>query len=96
LTKNAQNDINGTSVMETNQNTTNINGKKKTYKVVLESSQTLIAVTALMKEEGRPRSHFHKPIASVCHMTPRCENALLLHECFSNFVFCFDCDGWQN
>jgi hypothetical protein len=38
--------------------------------------------------EGRPRSHLCKPIASVCHMTPRCEHALFLHECFFNFVFC--------
>jgi hypothetical protein len=46
--------------------------------------------------EGRTRSHFHKPIASVCHVTLRCEHALLLHESFFNFVFCFVCDGWQN
>jgi hypothetical protein len=25
--------------------------------------------------EGRPRSHFRKPIASVCHVTQRCERA---------------------
>jgi hypothetical protein len=30
-TKNAENDTNGTSVVEANQNTTNINEKKKTY-----------------------------------------------------------------
>jgi hypothetical protein len=29
--------------------------------------------------EGRTRSHFHKPIASVCHMKPRCKHALFLH-----------------
>jgi hypothetical protein len=49
--------------------------------------------------EGRPRSHFRKPIASVasvCHMTPLCEHALFLHKCFFNFVFCFVCEGWQN
>jgi hypothetical protein len=31
LTKNAENDTNGTSVMEANQNTTNINGKKDIF-----------------------------------------------------------------
>jgi hypothetical protein len=30
--------------------------------------------------QGRPRSHFCKPIASACHVTPRCEHALFLHE----------------
>jgi hypothetical protein len=29
-------------------------------------------------------------------MTPRCEQALFLHECFFNFLFCFVCDGWQS
>jgi hypothetical protein len=43
--------------------------------------------------EGRPRSCFQKPIASVCHMIPRCEQALFLHECFFAFVFRFVCDG---
>jgi hypothetical protein len=43
-----------------------------------------------------PRSHFRKPIASVCHVTLRCEHALLLHECFFDIVFRFVCDGWQN
>jgi hypothetical protein len=46
--------------------------------------------------QGRPRSHFRKPIASVCHVTPRCEHALFLYEYFSDFVFPFLCDGWQN
>jgi hypothetical protein len=46
--------------------------------------------------EGRPRPHFHKPIISVCHVTQRCEHALILHECFFYFVFRFVCDGWQN
>jgi hypothetical protein len=27
---------------------------------------------------------------------PRCEHALLLYECFFDFVFRFACDGWQN
>jgi hypothetical protein len=31
--------------------------------------------------EGKPRSHFHKPIASACHVTPRCEHTLHL-KCF--------------
>jgi hypothetical protein len=35
----------------------------------------------------KPRSHFRKPIASVCHVTPLCEHALFLHECFFDFVF---------
>jgi hypothetical protein len=39
--------------------------------------------------DGKPRSHFHEPIASVCHVTPRCEHALFLHECFFDFVFVF-------
>jgi hypothetical protein len=46
--------------------------------------------------EGRQRSHFRKPIASVCHVTPCCENSLFLQECFINFVFRFVRDGWQN
>jgi hypothetical protein len=43
--------------------------------------------------EGRPRSHFRKPIASVFHVTPRCEHTLFLHDCFFDFVFHFVCDG---
>jgi hypothetical protein len=46
--------------------------------------------------KGRPRSHLRKPNISVCHVTPRCEHALFLHECFSDFVFHFVCDGLQN
>jgi hypothetical protein len=38
--------------------------------------------------EGRPRSNFPMPIASVCYVTPNCEHALFLHECFSDFMFC--------
>jgi hypothetical protein len=45
---------------------------------------------------GEAKSHFHKPIASVCHVTPRCDDALFLHECFFNFVFRSVTDGWQN
>jgi hypothetical protein len=48
------------------------------------------------RDEGRPRSHFHKLVASVCHVTPRCEHALFLYECFFDNVFWFVCDGWQN
>jgi hypothetical protein len=33
---------------------------------------------------------------SVCHVTPRCEHASFLHECFFDFMFCFICDRWQN
>jgi hypothetical protein len=29
-------------------------------------------------------------------VTPCCEHALFLHECFFDFVFCFVCDRWQN
>jgi hypothetical protein len=46
--------------------------------------------------EGKLRSHFRKPIVSVCHVTRRCEHALFLHECFFDFVFRFFCDRWQN
>jgi hypothetical protein len=46
--------------------------------------------------EGRPWSHFRKPIASVFHVTLRHEHALILHECFFDSVFRFICDGWQN
>jgi hypothetical protein len=48
------------------------------------------------RRERRPRSHFHKPIASVCHVTPRCDHALFLQEFFFDFVFSFVCDGRQN
>jgi hypothetical protein len=44
----------------------------------------------------KPRPHFHMPIASVCHVTPRCEHTLFLYECFFDFMFRFVCDGWQN
>jgi hypothetical protein len=45
--------------------------------------------------EGRPSSHLRKTIASVCHVTPFCKQALFLHECFSDFLCRFVCDGWQ-
>jgi hypothetical protein len=58
------------------------------YEVLLESSWTVTVVTALVKEgEGRPRSHFHKPIASVCHVTPCREHALFLHNAFLTSCF---------
>jgi hypothetical protein len=41
-------------------------GFPRLYEVVSESSW--IVVTASVKEEGRPRSYFGKPIASVCHV----------------------------
>jgi hypothetical protein len=37
--------------------------------------------------EGRPRSHFRKPIASVCHVTPLCEHALFYTGAFSTSYF---------
>jgi hypothetical protein len=46
--------------------------------------------------EGRPRSHFRKPIASVCHVTPRWEHAMFLHKCFLDFMCRFVCDWWHN
>jgi hypothetical protein len=51
------------------------------------------AKSAKVKE--RPKSHFRKPTASVCHVTPRCEYALFLQD-FFHFVFIFVCDDWQN
>jgi hypothetical protein len=66
------------------------------YEVLSESSRTVIFVTALPKDERGPVSYIHKPISSVCHVTPRCEHAFLSHECFLKFVFSFVCDGWQN
>jgi hypothetical protein len=64
--------------------------------VVLGSSRNFI-VSSLWKKMRRVlRSHFRKSIASVCHVTMRCEHVLFLHECFLNFVFRFVCDGWQN
>jgi hypothetical protein len=66
------------------------------YGVVSESSRTVIVATALVKEEGRPKSHFRKPVASVCHVTAHYEHALFLHRCFFDFMFHFVCDGLQN
>jgi hypothetical protein len=60
--------------------------------VLWETSGTVIVV----RWEGRPRSHFSKPIASVHHVTPCSEHTLFLHECSFDFVFRFVCDGWQN
>jgi hypothetical protein len=40
-----------------------------------------------IRQEGRPRSHFHKPIASVCNVTPHCKQALFLQECFLTSCF---------
>jgi hypothetical protein len=62
----------------------------RSYKVVLESSGTIIVITASAKEDGS------KPITLVYHMTLRCEQALFLHKCLFNFMFCFVCDGCQN
>jgi hypothetical protein len=50
-----------------------------------------------VKEDERGgQGNFHKPIPSVCHMTPCYEHALFLHECFFDLVFCFVCNGWHN
>jgi hypothetical protein len=65
--------------------------------VVLESSRTVIVVIASVKDDERgDKGHFWKPIESVCYVKPRSEHPLFLHECFSDFTFCFVCDGWQN
>jgi hypothetical protein len=32
--------------------------------------------------DGKTESDFNKPIASVCHMTPRCQQAWFSYECF--------------
>jgi hypothetical protein len=37
--------------------------------------------------EQRPRSHFHNPIASVCHVTMRCKHALFYTSVFSTTCF---------
>jgi hypothetical protein len=44
------------------------------YEGISESCQTDIAVTASISDkwDRRPKWHFRKPIASVCHMTPHC------------------------
>jgi hypothetical protein len=47
-----------------------------------------------MREEAKV--HFHKPIASVCHVSLHFEHALVLHECYFDFMFRFVCDGWKN
>jgi hypothetical protein len=38
-----------------------------------------------MREEVKVK--FRKSVATVYHVTPRCELALFLHECFFEFVF---------
>jgi hypothetical protein len=46
-----------------------------TYEVLSESSRTVIVVTASVKEDEKGgQGH-----TSVCHVTPRCEQALFLH-----------------
>jgi hypothetical protein len=55
--------------------------------VVLESSRTVIFITASVKEDERPRSQFRKAIASVCHVKLRCEQAFFLHQASSTFCF---------
>jgi hypothetical protein len=62
-----------------------------------DSSQTVTAVTALVKEiERGGQGHTSKAYCISCHVTSRCEQALFLHKCLFDSVFCFVCDGWQN
>jgi hypothetical protein len=60
--------------------------------------KTITVVTASVKEveRGGQGHTTAKPIASVCHVTPRCEHTMFLHKCFFDLVFHFVCDGWQN
>jgi hypothetical protein len=52
-----------------------------------ESPRTVIAVTASVKDERRGQGDTSaKPITSVCHVTPRCEHTLFLHDYFLDFV----------
>jgi hypothetical protein len=44
--------------------------------------------------QGRPRSHFCKPVASVCHVRLCSRHTLFLHEWFFDFVFQF-CLRWM-
>jgi hypothetical protein len=67
------------------------------YEVVLESSQTVIAVIASVKDDERGGQGLTSE--SPLHQSAR-DTALLthivLHECFFDFVFHFICDRWQN
>jgi hypothetical protein len=61
------------------------------YEELSESAQTVV-VTAWVKEderrgEVRPRSHFCKPVASVCHVTLHFGYTLFSHQCFFYFLF---------
>jgi hypothetical protein len=61
---------------------------KKTYVYIITvPAKNQIRLLGERRWEGRPWSHFRKPIASVCHVTPHCERALTLHECFFNSCF---------
>jgi hypothetical protein len=65
--------------------------------VVSESYRTSVIVTVLVEDaKTRSRSHFRNPIASVYHVTWRCEQALLSHEWFFIFIFHFACEWWHN
>jgi hypothetical protein len=60
------------------------------YEVVSESSQTVIVVTASVKEDGRGgQGHISKS-----HVTLHCEHSLFLYKCFLDFVFRFVCNRW--
>jgi hypothetical protein len=72
-------------------------GHRRVYEVYRKVSRLLLFnCLGERRREKMSRSHFRKPIVSVCHVTPRCEHALFLHECFFKFLFRFVCDGWQN
>jgi hypothetical protein len=48
------------------------------------------------RREGKPSSHFRKPIASVCCVTLHWEHKLFLQQVLFRIMFCSVCDGWQN
>jgi hypothetical protein len=58
-----------------------------TYKVVSESSWTVIVVTAPVKEDDRGGQGHTLEVYCVSHVTSQCEHASFLHEYFLNFVF---------
>jgi hypothetical protein len=70
----------------------------RTYKMVSESSRSVIVVTALVKEDERGgQGHASASLLHQSAMRHRAvEHALFLHECFFNFVFCFVCNRWKN
>jgi hypothetical protein len=66
------------------------------YEVLLESSQTVIVVTASVKEdESVGQGHVSADYCISLPCETRCEHTLFLHECFSTscFVFLSAMDG---